>query len=411
MSTETKQEQKYFEKLGISVLTISAIKETVKQNIRNTFLCWKNGLMIEKQTFHIIGPAGVGKTQVCIQIAEELSQELGIHFDNILVKCPVLSRDDFIIPFPVIDNGNTKFKMLYSDFVPEDKDSYGLFIIDEFSRGDHTLQQLMWQIQNEYKVHLKDLPQGWFVICLDNPDDSEYSLDILEDAAGLRRTLHIYSDVSAPDFLAHATRKQFHPGVIGFITAYPMYLYDWEAQKQGSVYANPASWERVSNILWGFEYSGGILENINVIEPQAAGLLNIHKTRLFIDYLRANMKAITPDEIIFEYDKVRDDIKKMVRENNNTQISQIISSFSEFLRGNKPTLDNKMSQNVANFLTDVPVDMAASFLMSIDNLQRTSPEFLYFTKMHKSLIGISTEYKKIFYERLVQKSKEPVNVS
>ena len=36
------------------------------------------------------------------------------------------------------------FKMLYSDFVPKNKDTYGIFVIDEFSRGDHTLQQLLW---------------------------------------------------------------------------------------------------------------------------------------------------------------------------------------------------------------------------------------------------------------------------
>jgi hypothetical protein len=37
-------------------------------------------------------------------------------------------------------------------------------------RADHDFQQLLWQIQNEYKLHTLDFPRGWFVVSLDNPD-------------------------------------------------------------------------------------------------------------------------------------------------------------------------------------------------------------------------------------------------
>ena len=102
--------------------------------------------------------------------------------------------------------------MLYSDFVPPQKeDSFGIFVIDEFSRGDHTLQQLLWQVQNEYAIHRYEFPKGWFVISIDNPDDSAYTMDTMEDAAGLRRQLHIYTEVSPIDFLNYAIQKDFHP--------------------------------------------------------------------------------------------------------------------------------------------------------------------------------------------------------
>ena len=277
MSNGKKQELKYFEKLNISVLSIDKIKELIKSNIVNTMRCWEKGKEVQKVTFHVIGPAGVGKTQICGQIRDELTKETGQKWDMIMIKSPVLSRDDFLIPFPVTDNGNTKFKMLYSDFVPTDQNSCGLFVIDEFSRGDHNLQQLMWQVQNEYKIHLYDFPQNWFVICIDNPDDQEYSMDILEDAAGLRRTLHIYSEVSAQAFLKHARVSGFRPLIIEFIEAHPDYLYDFEAQKAGSVYSNPASLEKLSDILWGFEMNGGIEENLKNLDPLGSGLLNTSK--------------------------------------------------------------------------------------------------------------------------------------
>ena len=212
--SKTTEEAKHFERLDISILSIGKIKNLIKQNIKNNLRCLDNGVDLERITIHIIGPAGVGKTFCMKQIADELSKELGVNFQCTIIKAPVISRDDLLCPFPEINNGSTKFKMLYSDFIPTDKDSYGLFVIDEFERGDTQLKQLCWQIQNEQKIHVYDFPRRWFVLSLDNPDDSEYSMDYLSDAAGLRRMLHIYTDVSVPDFLSYAVSNNFHPYVI-----------------------------------------------------------------------------------------------------------------------------------------------------------------------------------------------------
>ena len=60
----------------------------------------------------LLGPTGVGKTEICYQIADELSELIGEKFHVIMVKAPVLSRDDFIIPFPVLDKDRASFKIL-----------------------------------------------------------------------------------------------------------------------------------------------------------------------------------------------------------------------------------------------------------------------------------------------------------
>lgn len=410
MSEETKsQELKYYERLNIQVLTIDKVKLLIKRNVRNTLTCWEKGKNIQRIAFHIIGPAGVGKTDICKQIASELSAEMKEPWKMIMVKAPVLSRDDFLIPFPVTSNGQTKFKMLYSDFVPIEETSCGLFVVDEFGRGDHNLQQLMWQIQNEFKIHLRDFPKKWFVISIDNPDDQEYSMDLLEDAAGLRRMLHIYVDVSAPAFLKYAKINGFHPAVIEFIETHNEYLYDFQAQKQGSVYANPASWEKVSDILWGYEMTDGIkgnnLANLYDIESLASGMLNISKTRMFIDFLKER-KDINPQDVFRTYGKVKREVQKLVDEKDNVRLGQLMSSFATYLTVNRPTYGNPEMKNINDFLLDIPVDTAAIFLSTIDTLPRQSQEFLYLTRLHLSMMDKFTEYKKKFYEKMVQKSEE-----
>ena len=402
MSKNTEQ-VKYFERLNISVSSIAKAKKLIKTNITNTITCWEKGINVDKQTFHIIGPAGVGKSQICEQIADELTKETGKKFDKLMVKCPVLSRDDFLIPFPVTKDGKSKFEMLYSNFVPDKKDSYGIFIIDEFSRGDHSLQQLMWQIQNDYKVHLRDLPKGWFVIAVDNPDDQEYNMNILEDAAGLRRMLHLYVDVDAKDFLDHAIEHNFHPHVIDFIQAHPEYLYDFDSQRLGAVYANPASYERLSNILLGYDTSGGILENLINIEPLVSGLLNVSKTRLFMDFLK-EQSIIKPKDIFTKYDKVRSKIKQYVKQRHNAKLGEIVVALTTYLSTSKPKYTDKELNNVIDFLTDVPIDTAAIFCSQVDNLDRSDEGFRYISLMHAKMNKMSEKYAKNFYEAMMTAS-------
>jgi len=396
-------EQKYFERLDIAVLPISKIKSLIKGDILGTLNAWSSGRNVDKQCFHIVGPAGVGKTQICEQIQIELTEELKQPVEMIMVKSPVLSRDDFIIPFPIVDNGNTSFRMLYSDFVPKDPDSIGLFVIDEFSRGDHSLQQLLWQVQNEYKVHLYDFPKKWFVISIDNPDDSEYQMDTMEDAAGLRRQLHLYTEVSVPDFLSHAMKKEFHPTIIQFIQAHPDFLYDFNAQKVGAVFSNPASYEKLSDQMWKFELGRGIKESYNEIEPLAAGLLNSSKARMFIEFIQEG-KDVNPRDIFYDYKKkVRPIIINLKREKDNATLGNIMTGFLTFVTSERPThTTKKIKDNVSQFLVDMPIDTSAIFMSSLDGMERTSPEFVYMAEFHRALLEHGDTYRVHFYEKAIQ---------
>lgn len=394
------QELKYHERLNIAVLSIAKIKELIKSDIKETINAWGKGRDVGKQAWHVVGPAGVGKTEICYQIAEELTNHFGKLFDIIMVKAPVLSRDDFIIPFPVVDGKSPKFKMLYSDFVPEYvEDSYGMFVIDEFSRGDHTLQQLLWQVQNEYSIHRYKFPKGWFVISIDNPDDSAYSMDTMEDAAGLRRQLHIYTEVSPIDFLNYAIAQKFHPLVIEFIQTHPEFLYDFQAQLQGSVYANPASYEKLSDHLWKMHLNSGI--DFNVIESKAAGLINTHMTRMFIEFAQEK-KDINPKDIFENLEAVKPAIMELKKEGNNSKLGQLMVGFCTYMTTSQPEYKKENLKNVEEFLLMMPIDTAAIFITQIDKFDRTSSAFKYMTKIHITLLKESKRYEKDFYDPIVE---------
>jgi hypothetical protein len=397
------EEMKYHEKLNIPTLSIAKIKELIKTDILNTIGAWAKGRNVEKQCYHIIGPAGVGKTAICSQLVHELNSVHGLPFEMIMIKAPVLSRDDFLIPFPVKngDGGIRDFRMLYSDFVPKKPDSYGLFVIDEFSRGDHTLQQLMWQVQNECALHRYKFPKGWFIISIDNPDDAEYQMDTMEDAAGLRRQLHVYTEVNVLDFLDYAVKNKLHPFVVEYIQTHPERIYDFGAQKKGMVYTNPASLEKLSDHLWKMEDSGGV--NFRMIENIAGGLLNVNGAQMFVEFAR-DKKDINPKDIFNKYDKIKSQVMVFVKEENNSKLSELMTGFFAYLATVKPEIKPENLENISTFLCDIPIDIAAMFLPQADRLDRRSESFRYIRKMHEMMVS-NKKYKEKFYDAVISVSE------
>lgn len=396
-------EVKYFEKLNIGVTTIDRVKEDLEDDIVSTLKAWEAGRQVKKQTYHVIGPAGVGKTEICYQLQQELTDITGETFDLIKITCPVLTRDDFLIPFPVVGEERTEqFKMLYSDFVPQQTSPYGIYVIDEFARGDHPLQQLLWQVQNEYCVHRYEFPQGWFVISVDNPDEQEYSMNTLEDAAGLRRQSHIYVEVSAPAFLKYGTKMDFNPLVLDYINTYHERVYDFASQKVGSVYANPASWEKVSDILWKAELATEGTYDIKKLETRIAGLLNSSAAMLFIGFCLDNTNIVKPSDIISNYkEKAEPIIRKMLNTNDNAKLGDLMTSFNTYLQNTMPDLKGEEIKNIHDFLITMPVDTASLLIIQSD-IDRTSKEFRYITKLMKEL------YKsKVFQQRFFEKLRNP----
>lgn len=400
----------YQERLNISVVSIGKTKQLLKDDIKDTLAAWHSGRDVDKQCYHIIGPAGVGKTQICDQLVKELTEEIfSAHnqknpedkkeFELIMIKSPVLSRDDFIIPFPVEQGDKTMdFKMLYSDWVPKEVGSYGIFVIDEFSRGDHQLQQLLWQVQNEYAVHTFEFPKGWFVVSTDNPDDSEYSMDNLEDAAGLRRQLHLFVEVNAQDFLDYAIKKDFHPYIIEFIQTHPEYLYDFQSQKIGSVYANPASYEKLSDHLWKMQLRRPL--DFDEIDIKASGLLNTNMTRLFLEFAR-DKKDINPKDIFERFKTVRPKVQSLLTNKDASKLGEIMIGFCTFLSTSMPDFKDPELKNTLDFLLMMPIDTAALFISQIDGFDRTGPKFRYMTKIHLALMDKSKKYKEEFYDPIV----------
>jgi hypothetical protein len=226
-------------------------------------------------------------------------------------------------------------------------------------------------------------------------------MDIIEDAAGLRRNLHVYTEVSAKDFLDYAIKKDFHPFVIEYIQTHPERVYDFQSQKTGAVYANPASWEKISDHLWKMQIAHGKID-FNKFEAKAAGLINTSMTRLFLEFAR-DKKDINPKDIFHNFPKIEKQIKELIKNNDNSKLGELMTSFNTYLQNSMPNLSGKEIQNIHDFLISMPVDTASLLIIQSD-IDRRSPEFRYMTKLMKELYKSPTFQKK-FFEKLRNPNK------
>ena len=383
----------YAKKLGISVCSINQIKTLIYNDIK---LSIEHDMLVNKQCFHIIGPAGIGKTQITYQMADQLSKSLNRPFEIKMIKSPVLSRDDFIIPFP--SKNHKTFEMLYSQFIPKDPDSFGIFVIDEFLRGDQQLQQLMWQIQNENKIHTHDFPKGWFVISIDNPDNDEYNINNMEDAAGLRRSLHLYTSVNVKDFLKYAKDKNYHRLVIDYIEKNPGKLYDFNSQKKGMVYSNPASWDKVSDHLKKYD-SIGIIKYINLIQHLINGLLNTYVSADFIHYIKNAEHTFGGDDVVNTYPDIRNEILSIINLKDNASLHRLLNSVFDFLINFEKPFEDNQNDNIIQYLKDLPKDISASFVIKMGEYDKTSPEYIKLILLITTLIAKDKEFNELFIEQ------------
>ncbi|MFX1537879.1 MAG: hypothetical protein ACFFDI_27115, partial [Promethearchaeota archaeon] len=211
--------------------------------------------------------------------------------------------------------------------------------------------------------------------------------------------LHIYSEVSPVDFLNYAIKMDFHPLIIEFIQTHPEYLYDFQAQKIGSVYANPASYEKLSDHIWKMQTCRGTID-FNEIEIKAAGLLNTNMTRMFIEFAR-DQKDINPKDVFRDFRKVKPEIQSLLKDGNNSKLSELMIGFCTYMTTTMPEYNNATLKNVLDFLLIMPIDTAALFISQIDAFDRTSDAFKYMTKVHLALLKSSKAYKKNFYEPII----------
>jgi hypothetical protein len=122
---------------------------------------------------------------------------------------------------------------------------------------------------------------------------------------------------------------------------------------------------------------------------------------MFIAFIKDHSNIIKPIDIINDFGKIQPTLQKLLDNNDNATISNLMGNFMTFLNSNMLITTENQNNNIALFLMAMPIDTAAIFIRILDNFEKSSKEFLYMTKLQINL-NKNKDFRTKFYEPLIR---------
>lgn len=313
-----------------NTLTLEEVKDNLKYLIKN------NKSLIEQGkrpiAIGIEGSAGLGKTSILQQIADEMGYgyirlnlaELEEVSD--LTGFPIKvykTTDDRWIPADLVTKfcdevtftGESRMSYAAPDWLP-DEDGEGkegwLLALDDYTRANSLfMQATMELIQNGKYISWK-LPENTTVVLSSNPDDGAYAVTSL-DAAQRSRFINFPVKFSIDSWSQWAENQQLDGRVINFAISYSHELF--ESDKQLST-INPRSYTMFGNAISGIQ-NWQNSDSLAMILSISKGCFNDPDNivgSLFTTFVANNLdKLISPKDILLgKWDDIYPRIKKCV---------------------------------------------------------------------------------------------------
>ncbi len=357
MSSESKEKKlnKFWEKLGIPVCSLKEARTALEH-------CFEN-----KQVPCMIGEAGIGKTHLMRQIAEDKK------WDSVFMYLAHLEREDIGgIPYPS-GNGNMSYEFLCEKSIKAviDNKRPTLICLDEWNRGEKSVMNAAFTLMEDRRFGSYKLPDSVYIVSAMNPSEANYMVNEAEKDPAFRRRLVMLAVQSNPGaFLEHARgRGNFHALVVEYIESQPQALMDAGARDAGKVYSNPAAWEKISDGLKVLDAQhADMLKVERMMNIWGSGIIGMGSMAQFVDYLKDNATAIHSLDILTAYKKkAQPKVKRLVQAGRNDALMEACEGVAVTLIGRREENEFKdklstIAKNLGNFLNDLPPEATMGFL-------------------------------------------------
>ena len=216
---------------------------------------------IRQRPLLLMGPPGIGKTQIMQQIAQEcniglVAYTITHHTRQSAIGLPFISEQTYgekavsVTQYTMSEIVAAIYNKMEETGLKE-----GILFIDEINCVSETLAPAMLQFLQYKTFGNHKIPDGWIIAAAGNPP--EFNKSVREfDLATLDRVKRI--DVE-PDFSVwkeYAVRMEVHPAILSYLTARPQNFCQVETTVDGPVFATPRGWEDLSRFLTVYEKLG-----------------------------------------------------------------------------------------------------------------------------------------------------------
>jgi len=194
----------------------------------------------------VMGPPGIGKTQIAIQTAKL--------FKRIYAEMLLAGRDIGDLMMPYVEPGNG-LVFHYNKSIPlEGNPAFNgpvLLNIDEFSGAQRLMQNVLLKVLDEHKVGEAKLRDDVWIMATGNRSTDLAHVEQISAALSNRATfVTVEPDLQA--FLHYGVANNFHPIVLSWVRfdEENLFSFDNDAFLAGDVaFASPRANERLSNLM------------------------------------------------------------------------------------------------------------------------------------------------------------------
>lgn len=209
----------------------------------------------------LMGPAGIGKTEIVRQVAEEqglafLSYSITHHTRQSMIGLPRLSECDVdgqTVPITEYTMGEI-IAEIYREMQKSGKQE-GILFLDEFNCASETLRPIMLQLLQSKTFGVHAIPDGWMLVLAGNPGEYNAAARALDAVTADRlRLMWLRPDYAA--WRAYMVRRGLHPVVLSYLDDHRQQFYVFEKGKDGEGLVTARGWEDLSVALRMMEEFG-----------------------------------------------------------------------------------------------------------------------------------------------------------
>lgn len=209
----------------------------------------------------LIGPPGVGKTQIMEQAAREcgiglVSYTITHHTRQSAVGLPRIETREFDgQEYAVTEYTMSEIVAAVYWKMEETGLKEGILFLDEINCVSETLAPAMLQFLQYKTFGSHKIPDGWIIVAAGNPP--EYNKSVREfDIVTLDRMKRMNVEPDYTVWKEYALGKELHPAVLSYLDLKPENFCRIETTVDGKRFATPRGWEDLSDLLKVYERLG-----------------------------------------------------------------------------------------------------------------------------------------------------------